>query len=177
MDRMSNKVLALLFVASLGGMACLCGGDEPAEKSRWEKSESGGSKAEGAAPTEEAGGEEPTPVAGSALNAAFPDDGAQGYTRTFTQEKEGFAEAKFVKEADEIVVTISDTANNPSARKKFSGASDTIQGHPAMKQGNNGTAVLVDDRFQIKATSKTVDEAGRKALLEQAKMSSLSGLK
>jgi hypothetical protein len=190
-DRKSNKFLVLMFALAMGGMACMCGGDEEKTESRWEKSEGSGS-GESAKPTKEkkveaepeAGADEPAAkeepaapeppaVEGGALNKSFPDDGADGYSRTFTQEKEGFAEAKFSKDGAELVMTISDTANNPSARGKFGKASDKIQGHPAMQQGKNGTVMLVNDRFQVKVTSKTVDESGRKALLEQAKLGEL----
>jgi hypothetical protein len=188
-DRMSNKVLAVLFVTLMGGMACMCGGDEEKEESRWDKKSEPTTKVEkadkadkmGEEPTEEPDEEkvaepEPEPVDGSSFNKSFPDDGVDGMSRTFTQEKEGFVEAKYAKGDDELVVTISDTASNPSARGKFSKAKDKLKGYPMMKQGSNGTVVLVKDRFQVKVTSKTVDEAGRKALLEQVKLSDLANM-
>src|SRR5882757_7528771 len=46
---------------------------------------------------------------GGSFNRAFPADGVGGYQRVFTQEKDGFAEAKLQKEGKDVaVLAISD---------------------------------------------------------------------
>jgi len=93
-------------------------------------------------------------VAGGQLNRYFPAS-AGGYDRVFTQEKTGFAQANLKKDGKIVaVLSISDTANNPSAVSKFSSSSKRIAGYPAVTQGSTTTAVLVGDRFQVKAQSR-----------------------
>ncbi|KAF0249011.1 MAG: hypothetical protein FD167_1583, partial [bacterium] len=93
------------------------------------------------------------PVAGSALNKFFPAAG-DGFERVASQEKEGAAIYKLKKEGkDAAELSITDTANNPGAVDKFKSASDKIGGFPALDQGSTATAVLVANRFQVKAIS------------------------
>lgn len=138
------SVLAL----TLGvGAALACAGfDEAVEPSRFD---------EVAEQVEEA---PPQPigaiVAGSDFNALFPDDGHEGYTRTFTQEKEGYAEAEFEKDgAATVTVSISDTRDNPGARDKFANASEQIGAHPMMARGAKSSMALVGGRFQVRVSS------------------------
>lgn len=105
-------------------------------------------------PRTESGVSAGQPVTGGQLNRYFPTS-AGGYSRIFTQEKTGFAQAN-LKQGDKLVavLSISDTANNPSAISKFNSSSKRIGGYPAVTQGTTTTAVLVDGRFQVKVQSR-----------------------
>jgi hypothetical protein len=91
---------------------------------------------------------------GGTFNQFFPPAGG-GYDRVYTQEKKGFAEAKLKKDGKDLaMLAISDIRNNPAAAVKFQESKKTIQGFPSVEQGSTGTAVLVDDRFQVKVLSR-----------------------
>ena len=116
---------------------------------------------------------------GGSFNKFFPAS-ADGYQRVFAQEKQGFAEAKLKKNGKEVaVMSISDVLNNPTAVDKFKNSSDNIGGYPAVKQGNTGTAVLVDDRFQVKVLSRdpSFTENDRRAWLQKFDSNGLAALK
>lgn len=121
---------------------------------------------------------EPKPVDGAKFNKFFPDKDFKGTKRTFTQEKTGFAEAKFTKDGkDWVTVSISDTANNPSARDKFEEkAKDEVKGYPMMHRGKNSTMVLVKDRFQVKVMSKELDKDKRVKWLKEVDLDGLKKL-
>jgi hypothetical protein len=117
--------------------------------------------------------------AGGNFNQFFPPS-ADGYERIYSQEKKGFAEAKLKKDGKELaVMAISDTLNNPDAVQKFANSSETIGGYPAVKQGSQGTAVLVNNRFQVKVMSRDASftESDRKIWLEKFDLNGLSQLK
>ncbi|MBW4577736.1 MAG: hypothetical protein KME08_21100 [Aphanothece sp. CMT-3BRIN-NPC111] len=119
------------------------------------------------------------PVSGGSFNKFFPSAGG-GYQRVYTQEKQGFAEAKLKKGGTDVaVLSISDTANNPSAAQKFQRSSQKIAGYPAVKQGNNGTAVLVGDRYQVKVQSRdpSFTESDRQAWLQKFNLNGLARLR
>lgn len=178
-----GQMFALL-VVGLFAMACFCNSDEKEEPSRWEKSEKKAAPAvveaptDGAKPTKEDEPAKPAPeqVKGGSFNAAFPDDGVDGMSRAFTQEKEGYAEAKYTKGDDELVLSVSDTSDQPDAAAKFAEATEKLQGYPLMTRGKNGSMVLVKDRIQVKVTSKTLDAAARAAFLEKVKLDQLAQL-
>lgn len=108
--------------------------------------------------------EAPPKAEGKELNAYFPKDGEGGYARVFTAEKEGYAEAKLTKEgAEAALLTVSDA--DPPQRDKFKDAKDKLAGYPLTTFGKNQSMVLVADRWQVKVSSKTLDEAARKDLL------------
>ncbi len=91
---------------------------------------------------------------GSSFNRYFPDSG-EGYERIYSQEKPGFAQAKLKRDGKEIaILAISDVLNNPSTVEKFQGSTERINGYPAVSQGSTGTAVLINDRYQVKIRSK-----------------------
>ena len=99
---------------------------------------------------------------------------------TFSQEKKGFAEAKLKKDGKEVaVMAISDTLNNPTAKKKFQNSSNQIKGYPTVGQGKTGTAVLVGDRFQVKVLSRDSSfvESDRLNWLKKFDLSGLARLK
>lgn len=119
------------------------------------------------------------PVAGSALNKFFPAAG-DGFERVAAQEKEGAAIYKLKKDGkDAAELSITDTANNPGAVDKFKSASDKIGGFPALDQGSTATAVLVANRYQVKAISKNpaFTKDNRKAWLGKFDLKGLSALK
>jgi hypothetical protein len=115
-------------------------------------------------------------LSGSSFNKFFPSSG-DGYDRVYTQEKTGFAEAKLKKDGKDVaVMAISDTLNNPSAVEKFQQSTEKIGGYPAVKQGNNATAVLVNNRFQVKVLSRDASfrESDRQAWLEKFDLGGLA---
>jgi hypothetical protein len=117
------------------------------------------------------------PQAGGALNKFFPADGEGGYTRVFTQEKDGFAEAKLKKDGKDVATaSISDTRTNDEAKKKFEGVTEKVGAYPVIKVGNNQSSVLVADRYQVKISSPTLDHEARKALLAKFDLAGLSKL-
>jgi hypothetical protein len=92
--------------------------------------------------------------AGSSFNKFFPKSGG-GFDRIYTQEKKGFAEAKLKKNGKDVaVISVSDLKNNLAAATKFGSSTEKISGYPAVQQGTTGTAVLVGDRYQVKALSR-----------------------
>ena len=91
---------------------------------------------------------------GSNFNRYFPD-AADGYQRVYSQEKKGFAQAKLKKDGQEIaILSISDVLNNPSTVDKFKQSNSSINGYPTVSQGSTGTALLVNNRYQVKIRSK-----------------------
>ncbi|MGK7897920.1 MAG: hypothetical protein AB4372_30955 [Xenococcus sp. (in: cyanobacteria)] len=117
--------------------------------------------------------------AGGSFNRYFPK-AASGYKVTFSQEKKGFAEAKLKQDGKDVaVMAISDTLNNPTAKKKFQNSTNQIKGYPVVSQGKTGTAVLVGDRFQVKVLSRnsSFTENDRLDWLKKFDLSGLARLK
>ncbi|MFW6359958.1 MAG: hypothetical protein ACOC0N_12195, partial [Chroococcales cyanobacterium] len=124
----------------------------------------------------------PTPqgeaLAGGEFNKFFPAGNGE-YSRVFTQEKTGTAQAKLLKNGKEVALfSITDAAANPSAVKKFEGSNEQIKGFPVVAQGSQGTAVLVGNRFQVKVLSKDAafTESDRKVWLNQFNLNGLARL-
>ncbi|MBR8830267.1 MAG: hypothetical protein N5P05_003359 [Chroococcopsis gigantea SAG 12.99] len=93
-------------------------------------------------------------VKGGSLNRFFPPSG-NGFNRVYTQEKKGFAEAKLEKSGKTLaMMSIADTKNNPTSVDKFKSSTKNIKGYPAVQQGSTATALLVNDRFQVKVMSR-----------------------
>ncbi len=118
-------------------------------------------------------------MAGGEFNRFFPTPGA-GYERVYTQEKKGFAEAKLKQNGQDIaMLSISDTANNPSAAQKFQSSTQTIAGYPAVEQGSTATAVLVASRYQVKVQSRDPNftKSDREMWIQKFNLSGLSGLR
>lgn len=119
------------------------------------------------------------PVEGGSFNKFFPAPG-NGYERVYTQEKAGFAEAKLKKGGKEVaVLSINDIASNPTAATKFKDSTQQISGYPAVQQGQNGTAVLVGNRYQVKVQSRdsTFTASDREAWLQKFNLSGLASVK
>ena len=115
---------------------------------------------------------------GSAFNRYFPDS-ADGYERVYSQEKKGFAQAKLKQEGKEIaIMSISDVLNNPSTVEKFQSSSSQINGYPEVSQGSTGTAVLVNNRYQVKIRSKdsSFSQSDREKWLKRFDLRGLSKL-
>lgn len=122
------------------------------------------------------------PVAGGKLNRFFPPNGG-GYTRTFAQEKAGFAEAKLKQGGKDVaMLSINDIAGDTSPTNpatKFEKSTQKIGGYPAVKQGSKTTAVLVANRYQVKVQSKdpSFSASDREDWLEKFNLSDLAKLK
>jgi hypothetical protein len=116
---------------------------------------------------------------GNRFNKFFPTP-RNGYERVYTQEKTGFAEAKLKKDGKEVaVMAISDTVNNPTAAEKFQKSTEKIGGYPAVQQGSMATAILVNNRYQVKVLSRNpaFTASDRQAWLEKFNLAGLSNLK
>jgi len=117
------------------------------------------------------------PIAGGKFNRYFPQGGGE-YQITFRQEKEGFAQAKLSQGGTELaMLSINDIANNPSAARKFQDSGQMIAGYPATTVGNNTTALLVGDRFQVKVQSQSMAPGDREQWLQQFDLDGLSKLR
>lgn len=91
---------------------------------------------------------------GSEFNKFFPKS-APGYQIVPAQEKKGFAEYKVNKGGKNVaVLSISDTSSVPSAAAKYQNSTKKISGYPAVEQGSNTTGILVNDRYQVKVSSR-----------------------
>ncbi len=91
---------------------------------------------------------------GGKFNQLFPGDEA-GYDVVYTQEKQGFAQAVLNKNKKKVaVLSISDIVANPEAINKYVSATRKIAGYPAIGIGNNGTAVLIGNRFQVQVRTE-----------------------
>ncbi len=118
------------------------------------------------------------PLAGGEFNKFFPAE-SDGYTRVASQEKEGFAEYKLKKDGkDAAMLAITDTVANPEAAAKFQQSTRQINGYPAIDQGSTATAVLVDNRFQVKVLSRspTFTKEDREAWLQKFNFAGIAGL-
>jgi len=96
-------------------------------------------------------------LAGSLFNKYFPK--AEGdYDVIFSQEKPGFAQAKLVKKGEDVAtLSVFDTVSNPESLDKFKASQDRFGDYPMAEVGNNGSAVLVADRFQVQIRSQDAD--------------------
>ncbi|GAL95154.1 MULTISPECIES: hypothetical protein [Microcystis] len=118
-------------------------------------------------------------TSGGSFNQFFPPSGG-GYERVYTQEKKGFAEAKLKQDGKVLaMLAISDISNNPAAANKFQDSKTTIKGFPAVEQGATATAVLVNNRYQVKVLSREPDfsASDRQAWLAKFDLDGLAKLK
>jgi hypothetical protein len=115
--------------------------------------------------------------AGASFNKAFPPDGVDGYKRVFTQEKEGFAEAKLQKDGKDVAtLAITDVENDAEAKGKFGKSTESLSGHPLVTVGKNQSALLVKNRFQVKVSSQALEPDARKQLLSKFDLATLASL-
>lgn len=114
---------------------------------------------------------------GGSLNRMFPADGEGGMKRVFTQEKQGFAEAKLEKDGAVVAtLAIADVGADQAARAKFAGVTENLQTWPLVTVGKNQSALLVKDKYQVKVSSTTLDPDGRKRILEKFDLAGLAKL-
>ena len=118
-------------------------------------------------------------VNGTAFNRLFPEPEA-GYQLVFTHEKRGFSEAR-LKHGGQVkaLLAISDVTTAPEARKKFEASQSRLQGWPLVEQGQQATALLVADRFQVKVIGQGdgLDAEQRQELIGQFNLRGLAALK
>lgn len=118
-------------------------------------------------------------VNGSRFNRYFPKSG-NGFSVVPAQEKRGFAEHKLNQGGKTVaMLSINDTISNPAAAQKFQQSSTRIAGFPSVEQGQTGTAVLVGDRFQVKALSRdpAFTKQNRAQWIQKFDLNGLSTLK
>lgn len=183
-----RKLIAPLMLSLLLLVTSCSGAKEP---SRWDgaqqESTQKGAKVQPANPSDRGAASVPgvpskaptgKTVSGGSFNKYFPasDD---GYSRVFSQEKAGFAEAKLNKGGKNVaVLSVNDLVANPSALSKYQSSGKTIAGYPAAVQGNS-TSVLVGGRYQVKVqsrdTSFTADD--REDWLEKFNLSGIASIK
>jgi hypothetical protein len=117
-------------------------------------------------------------VAGGEFNKMFPK--AEGdFSLVYTQEKTGFAQAMLKKGGDEVAtLSISDTVSSPDAAADYKDSTEQLQGYPMVDKGENGTAVLVGDRFQVTVRSKDANftKADRQEWLGKFDLANLARL-
>ncbi|PSB22990.1 hypothetical protein C7B76_01700 [filamentous cyanobacterium CCP2] len=162
-----RKALTALML-SLVLIVSACSSQEPSRYSQIQEETSGRNAP--AAVADEA-------VQGSNFNQFFPRSVA-GYDIVPYQEKNGFAEYKVNQDGKNVaMLAINDTTGTPAAAK-FQNSEMSIAGYPAVEQGQNATAILVNDRFQVKVLSRdpafTKDD--RAAWIEKFDLAGLADL-
>ena len=91
---------------------------------------------------------------GGEFNKLFPKPEGD-FDVVYTQEKPGFAQAKLVKKGQDVAtLSIFDTTSNPEAAAKYKDIQETFEGSPIIEIGNNGTGLLVGNRYQVQIRSK-----------------------
>ncbi|KZL48492.1 hypothetical protein A2T98_17810 [Nodularia spumigena CENA596] len=116
---------------------------------------------------------------GGEFNKFFPD-ADDDYEKVFTQEKKGFAEAKLKKDGKELaMLAVSDTSSTPKTAESYSNSTKTIAGYPAREIGNTQTAVLVNNRYQVKVLSRdpSFTASDRAEWIEKFNLDGLAALK
>lgn len=92
-------------------------------------------------------------VAGGEFNRFFPKV-EKPWDIVYKQEKTGFAQASLQQDGREVaVLSVSDTTNNPEARAKFKNSEEKLDDMPLASVGEQSTAVLVNDRYQVQIRS------------------------
>lgn len=115
---------------------------------------------------------------GSSFNKFFPRS-VSGYEVVPAQEKKGFAEYKVNQGGKNVaVLSINDTTGIAGAADKFQNSTAKIAGYPSVEQGQNITAILVDDRYQVKVQSRdpSFTKADRAAWLQKFDLRGLANL-
>jgi len=159
--------LRVLFVPLI--FLLLAGCKEQEEPTRWDQTQEKTQGRQAPAVSKQS-------VEGGDLNRFFPHV-TSPFDIVFKQEKNGLAQASLQKDGQELaVLSISDTTNNPSAKEKYAGSPQRLDGHPMAAAGSTGTAILVADRYQIQARSidPSFGEAERIEWLQKFDLKSLS---
>lgn len=114
---------------------------------------------------------------GGTFNPFFPRS-VSGYEIVPAQEKRGFAEYKVNQGGKTVaMLAISDTSGTDAATK-FQSSTQKIAGYPAVQQGQNATAILVNNRYQVKVLSRdpAFTAADRAAWIEKFDLRGLANL-
>lgn len=174
---MLRKVIQVIGAIALVGLLAIGGcqlthlkASSPDDSARWQQVEEQVETAPVAA-TE-------TVLAGGQFNQFFPTPG-EGYDRVYTQEKKGFAEAKLKQDGTDLaMLSVSDTASNPTAVVKYQDSSRQIDGYPAVEIGSTGTGLLVKERLQVKVLSRddSFTPQDREAWIQKFDLNGLAGL-
>jgi len=117
-------------------------------------------------------------VPGSEFNRMFPKPEGD-FDVVYTQEKAGFAEADLKKEGNVVAtLAVSDTVSTPGAAQKYKDATARLKDYPMVDIGDNGTGVLVGDRFQVQLRSKDANfsKAEREEWLSKFDLANLASL-
>ena len=115
---------------------------------------------------------------GGEFNQFFPKK-VPGYSIVPAQEKKGFAEYKVNQDGKNVaMLSISDTANLPTAAAKYQNSQLNIAGYPAVEQGTMATGILVNGRYQVKVLSRDTafTQEDRAAWLRKFDLQGLSQL-
>jgi hypothetical protein len=116
---------------------------------------------------------------GANFNKFFPKS-VSGYQIVPAQEKKGFAEYKVNQGGKNVaVLSISDTTGVPGAADKFQNSTAKISGYPSVEQGQTITAILVNNRYQVKVQSRdsSFTKGDRAAWIQKFDLNGLSRLK
>jgi hypothetical protein len=91
---------------------------------------------------------------GATFNKFFPSSTGT-YRVVPAQEKRGFAEYKVNQEGKTVaMLSVNDTISNPAAAEKYKNSTEKVAGYPVVDQGTTATALLVNDRYQVKVQSR-----------------------
>ena len=157
---------AVLFSTLL--LVSACGAPEPSryEQTQEETSQSG---APGAVASDT--------VQGSSFNKFFPRS-VSGYEIVPSQEKKGFAEYKVNQGGKTVAMLAINDTTGTGAADKFQNSSMTIAGYPSVEQGQSATAILVNDRFQVKVLSRdsSFTKEDRAAWIQKFNLQGLANL-
>ena len=159
-----------MLIAALLLWGAACGKEEPKKPSRWEATQEKTTDQKAVVKQAIAGGE---------FNKFFPQAG-NGFNIVYTQEKQGFAEAKLEDASGKELATLSifDTVSNPEAATKYQQATEKLQEYPMTSIGENGTAIFIANRLQVQVRSKdaTFDANARQTWLQKFDLKGLSGV-
>jgi hypothetical protein len=115
---------------------------------------------------------------GGSFNKFFPKSTGE-FSVVPAQEKKGFAEYKLNRAGKNVaMLSVNDTLGTPTA-DKYKQSTFKVAGYPAVDQGQTGTAILVGDRYQVKALSRdpSFTKQDRIAWLQKFNLNGLSQLK
>lgn len=115
---------------------------------------------------------------GAVFNKMFPKPSGD-FDVVYSQEKAGFAQAKLVKKGTDVAtLSIFDTVSNPEAADKYKESKETFEGSPIIEIGNNGTGLLVAQRYQvqIRSTDASFSKFDREDWLKKFDLANLAKL-
>ena len=159
-----------LFVA-LGLASLAIGGCKKEEPSRWEAAAKS-AEAKKEAPTADA--PKPKVAEGGTLNKFFPSDPVEGKKRVFTDEKDGFVQAKLGDGKDAVTLSVNDFNGKPDEIAKFDKSTEKLGEYPLLEPTKKQTSVLVGKRYQVKVSGDAIASEERKALLQKFDLKGLA---